>query len=85
VTGADSNRERLLAFLEGIRRPDKPISSIRDDDNLVAAGLIDSLAVLEIVMFLETEFSVDFSATGVDPTRLMSIPSILDVIERYGR
>jgi len=85
VTGADSNRERLLAFLEGIRRPDKPISSIRDDDNLVAAGLIDSLAVLEIVMFLETEFSVDFSATGVDPTRLMSIPSILDVIERHGR
>jgi acyl carrier protein len=85
VTGADSKRERLLAFLEGIRRPDKPISSIRDDDNLVAAGLIDSLAVLEIVMFLETEFSVDFSATGVDPTRLMSIPSILDVIERHGR
>ncbi len=85
MTGADSKRERLLAFLEGIRRPDKPISSIRDDDNLVAAGLIDSLAVLEIVMFLETEFSVDFSATGVDPTRLMSIPSILDVIERHGR
>ena len=85
MTGPDSNRGRLLAFLEGIRRPDKPISSIRDDDNLVAAGLIDSLAVLEIVMFLETEFSVDFSATGVDPTRLMSIPSILDVIERHGR
>ena len=85
MTAPDSNRERLLAFLEGIRRPEKPISSIRDDDNLVTAGLIDSLAVLEIVMFLETEFSVDFSATGVDPTRLMSIPSILEVIERHGR
>jgi len=79
------SREALLAFLEGIRRPDKPISAIREDENLVAAGLIDSLAVLEIVMFLETEFSVDFSSTGVDPSRLMTIPSILDVIERYGR
>ncbi len=85
MTDQASGRERLLAFLEGIRRPDKPVSSIRDDDNLVAAGLIDSLAVLEIVMFLETEFSVDFSATGVDPTRQMSIPSILEVIDRHGR
>ncbi len=85
MTDPASNRERLLSFLDGIRRPDKPISAIRDDDNLVAAGLIDSLAVLEIIMFLETEFAVDFSATGVDPTRLMSIPSILDVIDRNGR
>ncbi|MBE0569510.1 MAG: acyl carrier protein [Deltaproteobacteria bacterium] len=85
MTDPAPNRERLLAFLEGIRRPDKPISAIRDSDNLVTAGLIDSLAVLEIILFLETEFSVDFSATGVDPTRLMSIPSILDVIDRHGR
>ena len=85
MTDPASNRERLLAFLEGIRRPDTPISSIRDDDNLVTAGLIDSLAVLEIIMFLETEFSIDFSATGVDPTRLMSIPSILEVIEGPGQ
>lgn len=84
MTDPSKTRERLLAFLEGIRRPDKPISSIRDDDNLVTAGLIDSLAVLEIIMFLEIEFSVDFSETGVDPSRLMSISSILDVIDRHG-
>jgi acyl carrier protein len=85
MTDPASNRERLLSFLDGIRRPDKPISAIGDDDNLVAVGLIDSLAVLEIIMFLETEFGVDFSVTDVDPTRLMSIPSILDVIDRNGR
>ncbi|MBP2675178.1 MAG: hypothetical protein H6Q84_2018 [Deltaproteobacteria bacterium] len=84
MTNQAPNRVRLLAFLDGIRRPDKPISAIQDSDNLVTAGLIDSLAVLEIVMFLESEFSVDFSATGVDPIRLMSIPSILDVIDRHG-
>ena len=85
MTDRTSNRERLVAFLDGIRRPDKPISSLQEGDNLVAAGLIDSLAVLEIIMFLETEFSVDFSESGVDPTRLMSVPSILDVIEQSGR
>lgn len=85
MTNQAANRDRLLVFLDGIRRPDKPISAIQDSDNLVSAGLIDSLAVLEIIMFLETEFSVDFSATEVDPSRLMSIPSILDVIDRHGR
>lgn len=85
MTGREHNRERLLAFLDTIRRPDKPIAEIRDSENLVSAGLVDSLAVLEIITFLETEFSVDFSATGVDPAGLMSIPSILDVIERHGR
>ena len=85
MTDPASNRERLLSFLEGIRRPDKPISAIRDDDNLVAAGLIDSLAVLEIIMFLENEFSIDFSESGVDSSRLMSISSILEVIDRHGR
>jgi len=85
VTNRVPNRERLIAFLDTIRRPDMPISAIEDDENLVSAGLVDSLAVLEIITFLETEFSIDFSATGVDPTRLMSIPSILDIIERHGR
>jgi len=85
MTNQAYDRERLLVFLDGIRRPDKPVSAIQDSDNLVTAGLIDSLAVLEIIMFLETEFSVDFSVNEVDPSRLMSIPSILEVIELHGR
>ena len=46
------------------------------------AGLIDSLALLEIVTFLETEFGVDFADTGVDTGRLSTIPSLLDLIDQ---
>jgi acyl carrier protein len=80
-----ANRQRLLEFLDTIRRPDKPVASVGDDEHLVEAGLIDSLAVLEIITFLESEFGVDFSATGVDPNRLATIPAILDLIEQHGR
>jgi len=80
-----ANRERLLEFLQTIRRPEKPLDDFRDGDNLVGAGLIDSLAVLEIILFLEAEFRIDFSSTGVDPSQLMTIPAILDLIERAGR
>jgi acyl carrier protein len=75
------NRARLLRFLETIRRPDHGLSDIGEEENLVQSGLIDSLALLEIVSFLEAEFGIDFAATGLDPARLTTIPSILDLIE----
>lgn len=61
-----------------------PVDWLGDDDPLVDAGLIDSLALLEIIVLLETEFGVDFSERGVDPDELASITSILDLIERDG-
>ena len=78
------SRERLVRFLDGIRRPDRRLTDVDDGENLVRSGLIDSLALLEIVSFLESEFGVDFSR-GLDPGRLTTIPSILDLIETAER
>lgn len=77
-------RDRLLAFLETIRRPGTS-GRVGDDDPLVASGLIDSLAVVEIIAWLESEAGVDFSETGVQPEQLRTVRSILDLIERNGR
>jgi acyl carrier protein len=81
----DERRRRLTAFLETIRRPDVELDTIDEQDGLVGSGLIDSLALLEIITFLETEFGMDFSESGVDPDELSSIAAILDLIERRGR
>jgi hypothetical protein len=78
-------RERLLAFLETIRRPGVPLSALGDNGNLLQAGLIDSLSVLQIIDFLEGEFGVDFAASGLDPAQLTWVPRILDLIEAHGR
>jgi len=77
----EENRVRLLGFLETIRRPERRIEDVGQSENMVQAGLIDSLALLEIVAFLESEFGIDFADSGVDPGRLTTIPSILDLIE----
>jgi acyl carrier protein len=76
-------RARLLAFLDTIRHPEVALDGIDESRSLVAAGLIDSLALLEIVGFLESEFAIDLAGAGVDPTRLSTIPGILDVIEQH--
>ena len=79
-----ANREQLLTFLETIRWPDVAAASLDDGDNLVDVGLIDSLAVLQIVLFLESEFGINFASTGVDPGRLYTVSSILDLIDEFG-
>ncbi|MBF0613654.1 MAG: acyl carrier protein [Magnetococcales bacterium] len=78
-----SNRDLLIQFLATIKRPDLPMDRITDNDGLIKSGLIDSLAMLEIIAFLESRFGIDFSETGVDPVDLESIQKILDLIDRY--
>ena len=77
-------REDLVAFLDTIRRPDFPMTAIGDDDPLVESGLIDSLALLQIISYLEERHEIDFSLVGIDPGELGSITAILALIERNG-
>ena len=78
----DDARQALIAFLDGIRRPESVLDSIADGDSLVESGLIDSLAVLEIMLYLETSYGVDFAANPFDPAELSTISEILNLIER---
>jgi acyl carrier protein len=48
----------------------------------VASGLIDSLAILQIVTYLESTYEIDFAGRGIDPEQLGSIGGILDLIEK---
>ena len=75
------HKEALIRFLQSIQRPELPIEEVDDEDRLVEVGLIDSLSVLQIVIYLEETYGISFSETGVDPEELGSIASILDLIE----
>ena len=72
----------LLRFLRSIQKAGMPVDSIGEQDRLVAAGLIDSMALLQIVLYLEQSYGMDFSALGVDPEQLGTIGNILDLIEQ---
>lgn len=80
--GRAQRRAQLIGFLKQIQKAGVPVESIGDDEGLVASGLIDSLAIMEIVVYLEENYGIDFSGRGIDPEELSSIGSILDLIER---
>jgi acyl carrier protein len=82
---ADDRQQRLqglVDFLRTIQKPGKAIESVGLDESLVTSGLIDSLAIIEIVMFLEKNYGIDFAASGLDPDRLATINGILGVVEQ---
>jgi acyl carrier protein len=81
-----TTREQLLgelrAFLRTIQKPGRPVDSVGPDERLVASGLIDSLAVMQIVVYLEESHGIDFAEGGFDPDRLATLASIAQLIEQ---
>ena len=79
------SREQLLSdlmrFLRTIQKPNRPVESRGLDERLVASGLVDSLAIMQIVVYLEENYGIDFAASGLDPERLATMGSIIDLIE----
>jgi len=72
----------LVDFLRTIQRPDFPLQEIDGDLSLVESGLIDSLALLQIITYLEQTYDIDFRETGIDPGDLRSVNAILELIAR---
>lgn len=74
----------LRQFLGTIQKPNKPVDSVGLNEHLVESGLVDSLAIIQLVLYLEERYAIDFAASGLDPQRLTSMGSIVDLIEGAG-
>jgi acyl carrier protein len=81
-TTREQRKSDLFRFLRSIQKAGLPVENLGERDRLVASGLIDSLAILQIVSYLETTYGIDFSMRGVDPEQLGSVGNILDLIEQ---
>lgn len=77
--------EDLMAFLVTIVRPGVEPSSFSDETNLIDEGIIDSLAVIQIICYLEQNHGINLQTAGVDPNDLGTVSGILGVIEQAGR
>jgi acyl carrier protein len=73
-------RDHLIDFLRTIARPESDLGSLGDEEDLVETGVVDSLAVVELVVYLEIEHKLDVGV--IDPTELVSIQGILNVISK---
>jgi acyl carrier protein len=78
----EKEKNDLIRFLRTIQRPDYPLDHVDEHLSLTQSGLIDSLALLQIIAYLEQTYDLDFRGKGIDPEELRSVSAIVDLIAR---
>jgi acyl carrier protein len=77
-------KERIAAFMKqtfpAARRRD-----IRDDDDLLEEGILDSVGVLDVVGFIEREFSVVAADEDLVPDNFRSLARLAAFVESRSR
>jgi acyl carrier protein len=73
----DDIREAILSFLEQFISVD-----VDDDEDLFAAGLVNSLFAMQLVLFVEKEFSIKVENQDLDIANFRSVNAITQFIQR---
>jgi acyl carrier protein len=73
--------EQIRSFI-GQKFPLARRRKIHDEDNLLESGVIDSLGVLEIVTFLNEDYSLIVEDDDLTPEHFQSIHSIANFVEQ---
>lgn len=76
------NKKKVQTFLQQLLADYGEGPEFGDDDLLVTSGLLDSQAVLRIVVFLEEEFGLDLAEQGFDQNDVDSLTSMMRLINR---
>ncbi len=77
--GKNKIREFIIQKFPAARK-----AGLEDDSPLLESGIIDSLGVLEVVHFLETEFAVQIEDDDLTPDNFRTVDS-MDVFLRAKR
>ncbi|MBV8773527.1 MAG: acyl carrier protein [Deltaproteobacteria bacterium] len=56
---------------------------IADDQPLFSSGMLDSLDAVELVVYVEDEFGINFSEINFDLTLLDSIAAVCVLVDRH--
>jgi acyl carrier protein len=73
--------ERTRAFVRDNFLYMRPDVELRDDDGLLAKGIIDSMGVMEVLAFLKTEFGVEAADEEVTEDNLGSLSAIARFVD----
>jgi len=69
--------QRLLAQ-KGDRRP------FGDSDSLLLSGRLQSVDAVEVVLFLEEQWGIDFAEIGFDETKIDTVDAIDALVQNAG-
>jgi acyl carrier protein len=72
-------KQAIRDFLSGIASKN---IAIGDNDSLLATRVLDSLKMVELIVFLENEYKLSLESDELTPENLDTINSIASLLER---
>jgi acyl carrier protein len=78
-------RQKLRAFVAQLLSNNDDTGEFMDSDSLLLSGRLQSIDAIEIALFLEREYAIDFAEVGFDEMQLDSIDRIASFVEAASR
>jgi acyl carrier protein len=72
-------KSKIKTYILGHLLKNKNVENITDSTPLISGGLIDSIATMQLINFLEKEFQVEFEPHEVDKENF----DTLDIISNF--
>ncbi|MGA3017521.1 MAG: hypothetical protein ABSF62_10415 [Bryobacteraceae bacterium] len=72
----------IREFLQNLLSQKGDRAAFSDSEPLAARGRLQSIDTLDVVVFLEEKYGIDFGETGFDQNQVESIDNIMALIER---
>jgi len=73
--------QQIRAFILEQFLPGENAEALRNDTPLISTGILDSIATLKLVAFLEEEFRISIDAHEVDVDHLETIDRICRLVQ----
>jgi acyl carrier protein len=77
--------KQIRQFVEELLRGKGDVEPFGDSESLILSGRLASLDAVEIVMFLENRFGLDFAEIGFDQAQIDSVQLIQGLVQAYAR
>lgn len=76
-----ATKAKIRDFILSTFLPGEDPNELKDDTPLISGGILDSIATLKLVMFIEEEFKVQIEAHEADKEHLDTVTDIVGLIE----
>lgn len=81
---SDTTKQTIKNFIMAQFLPGEDPSELTDDTPLISGGILDSIATLQLVMFIEESYRVSFEPHEVDKENLDSLNLMVKLLKSKG-
>jgi acyl carrier protein len=78
----DETTQKIKQFIVDEFMPDVSVDELDDDFDLLTGGVVDSLGLLQVVAWLETEFDVTVDESQLGPESFRTVAAIKEYVDQ---